>query len=346
MEAPPVQYVTTTDGTSIAYAEFGEGEPMVFLPIFIGSLHQWLRAGSRSSRVMLALAARYHLIFYDPRGQGLSTQDLSPDVSLDDFIADFEAVRERLGLQRFIMLGSCNFALLAGHYAARYPERVKALILVNGAVSWEAWRLSSVYDKLPQEDWELFLYNMAPADYTPEETQRVVDALKSSMTQRDYLVSAQAWHKAALDAVLPSLQAPTLVLHSKNFRLRSVEGPLELARRLPNARVSLMDSNWLFGHPGQAITAIDQFVAELNAAPAGEPDLPRQGELTPVLALSPRQRQVLGLIAAGKTNGEIADELVISLRTVERHVAELYAKIGARNRVEAAAYAMSHLVKA
>jgi DNA-binding NarL/FixJ family response regulator len=62
--------------------------------------------------------------------------------------------------------------------------------------------------------------------------------------------------------------------------------------------------------------------------------------------LSSRQAQVLRLIAEGKTNGEIADELVISLRTVERHVAELYAKIGVRNRVEAAAFAMSQLAKA
>jgi DNA-binding NarL/FixJ family response regulator len=65
-----------------------------------------------------------------------------------------------------------------------------------------------------------------------------------------------------------------------------------------------------------------------------------------VNSLPPRQAQVLWLIAEGKTNGEIADALVISLRTVERHVAELYAKIGVRNRVEAAAFAISQLVRA
>jgi DNA-binding CsgD family transcriptional regulator len=225
------------------------------------------------------------------------------------------------------------------------------LVLLNGAVSWEAWRLSSVYDILPQEDWELFLHNMAPLDYTPEQAQALADALRQGISQRDYLVSAPCWQRAGLENVLPRLHTPALVLHSKDFRLRSVEAPLELARRLPNAKLALMDSNWLFGHPGQAVAAIDEFMADLNA---NEADGKREtashaGEMTPpgrVSTLSARQAQVLRLIAEGKTNGEIADALVISLRTVERHVAELYAKIGARNRVEAAAFAMGQLARA
>jgi aminoacrylate hydrolase len=218
-----------------------------------------------------ALAERYRLILYDPRGQGLSSRHLREDVCLEDFLSDFEAVRQRLGLQRFIMLGSCNWALLAAHYAARYPERVKALILVNGAVSWDAWRLSSVYDTLPREDWELFLHNMCPLDYTPELAQRVVKRLKESMDQRDYLLSAPGWQAAGLEDVLHRIQTPTLVLHSRDFRLRSVEAPLELARRLPNARLSLMDSNYLFGHPGQVLAAIDDFMEAGSPSPRLRP---------------------------------------------------------------------------
>jgi len=59
--------------------------------------------------------------------------------------------------------------------------------------------------------------------------------------------------------------------------------------------------------------------------------------------LSVRQMQVLRLIAEGKTTREIADELVLSVRTVERHSADVYAKIGARNRAEATAYALSRI---
>ncbi len=52
--------------------------------------------------------------------------------------------------------------------------------------------------------------------------------------------------------------------------------------------------------------------------------------------LSPRHRQVLALIAQGRGNGQIAAELGVSLNTVKFHVRALYARLGVRNRVEAA----------
>jgi non-specific serine/threonine protein kinase len=55
--------------------------------------------------------------------------------------------------------------------------------------------------------------------------------------------------------------------------------------------------------------------------------------------LSPRELEVLRLIAAGKSNREIAEALFLSLRTVERHIANIYLKIDVHNRAEAAAYA-------
>jgi DNA-binding NarL/FixJ family response regulator len=58
--------------------------------------------------------------------------------------------------------------------------------------------------------------------------------------------------------------------------------------------------------------------------------------------LSHREVEVLVLIAAGSNNQEIADQLVLSVRTVERHINSIYRKIDARGRVEAAAYAARH----
>jgi DNA-binding NarL/FixJ family response regulator len=60
-------------------------------------------------------------------------------------------------------------------------------------------------------------------------------------------------------------------------------------------------------------------------------------------SLSSRQLDVLRLIARGKTTREIAEALVLSERTIERHIADMYAKIGARNRAEATAYALSRV---
>ena len=76
------------------------------------------------------------------------------------------------------------------------------------------------------------------------------------------------------------------------------------------------------------ITARQENLGSRPAAPATYPD-----------GLTPREVEVLRLIALGKSNREIAEELVVSLNTVFRHVSHIFSKAGATNRVEAAAYA-------
>jgi DNA-binding CsgD family transcriptional regulator len=58
--------------------------------------------------------------------------------------------------------------------------------------------------------------------------------------------------------------------------------------------------------------------------------------------LTQREVEVLQLVAAGKSNAEIAAELVLSIRTVERHISNIYGKTNSHNRVDAAAFAFIH----
>jgi DNA-binding NarL/FixJ family response regulator len=59
-------------------------------------------------------------------------------------------------------------------------------------------------------------------------------------------------------------------------------------------------------------------------------------------ALSRREAEVLRLLVAGRSNRAIAATLFVSPRTVQRHVANVYAKIGAHNKAEATAFALRH----
>ncbi len=82
--------------------------------------------------------------------------------------------------------------------------------------------------------------------------------------------------------------------------------------------------------PGLAEKIIDEFARmtrEQPAKPEGEP-------------LSKREREVLGLVAAGATNREVAARLVVSENTVEFHMRNILVKLHAANRTQAAAFAI------
>jgi DNA-binding NarL/FixJ family response regulator len=63
------------------------------------------------------------------------------------------------------------------------------------------------------------------------------------------------------------------------------------------------------------------------------------GDPLATLGLTPREREILRLVAAGWSNGRIADELGISISTASVHVSNILAKLDVENRVEAAALA-------
>ncbi len=87
------------------------------------------------------------------------------------------------------------------------------------------------------------------------------------------------------------------------------------------------------------MTLAQPLQARLLAA-AAPPDVPVRTE--PPDGLTAREAQVLGLIAAGFTNREIAERLVVSETTVKTHVNHVFAKTGARDRAAAINYANQH----
>ncbi|MFE1771447.1 alpha/beta fold hydrolase [Streptomyces sp. NPDC059008] len=115
------------DGTELAYHVLGNGRPVVCLPggptdsAYLGDLG--------------GLAAHRRLIRLDLRGTGRSaTPDDAASYRCDRLVADVEALREHLGLDRMDLLGHCAGANPAVLYASRHPERVERLALITPSV--------------------------------------------------------------------------------------------------------------------------------------------------------------------------------------------------------------------
>jgi DNA-binding NarL/FixJ family response regulator len=70
--------------------------------------------------------------------------------------------------------------------------------------------------------------------------------------------------------------------------------------------------------------------------------LKRPAEVDPLQPLSPREREVLDLIARGHSNRQIAAELIIGEQTVKTHVSNILTKLGFQDRVQAAIFAVRH----
>jgi DNA-binding NarL/FixJ family response regulator len=149
-------------------------------------------------------------------------------------------------------------------------------------------------------------------------------------------------------------------------RLTGLQATVELLRRRPQLRVlilSVHDSEQYFfealkaGASGYVLkTAANRDLVEAcRASMRGEPflypraltalirdylDRARRGEAVPEDPLTPRELQVVKLIAEGYTSDEIASDLVISRKTVDHHRAKILEKLGLRNGAELTRYAI------
>ena len=352
--APGIRYVKSRDGVSLACWMRGVGPPLVYVA---GGPWTHLRIADnpQADAWLTELGRERTLVLYDMRGTGLSQRDVS-DFALDAHVADLEAIVAAFELEAFELFGAVEGGAIAAAFAARHPKTVSRLVL------WCAWAQTAYaitgrvrsWASLIEQDWGLMAETCAhlAMGWSGGETGRQgADELRKSVTPEVMIRAMQGIGQFDVTGELSSIHAPSLVLHRRDVEWLSVDAARQLASSIPDARLVLVAGEATvpyLGDSGPVLEALREFQGAdverttarqgpANAAPVeGDPGAPRPDGLTQ------REAEVLRLIAAGLSNNDIAKRLFLSVRTVERHIGNVYGKIKTRGRANATSYAIRH----
>lgn len=326
----------------IAYATSGRGPPLVKAANWLTHLEfdwrspvwrPWFRELSRG----------FTLVRYDERGCGLSDREVE-DLSFETWVRDLESVVDAAGLDRFPLFGMSQGGPVGIAYAARHPERVSRLVLYGSyAAGWKhrseplLQRREEALIQLMADGWgrdnpafrQVFSSMFLP-EGTPEQLRWFNRLLQETTLPHIAARLEEEFGDIDVRDLLEEVRCPILVLHARRDEVIPFEAGRRLAAGLPDARFVALDGQnhvLLEEEP-----AWERFLEEVRGFLQVEED----EELPPFLErLTGREREVLDLVAAGRSNPDIAESLSIATKTVKNHVSRIYRKLGADSRGEA-----------
>jgi DNA-binding CsgD family transcriptional regulator/pimeloyl-ACP methyl ester carboxylesterase len=319
----------------------GEGAPFLHLAVDALSHIELFPRLPGARDYLERLGRGRQLIRMDFRGTGMSQreyEDHSPAALTDDV----EAVVDALGIKRLILMASSTRVTPALGLITRRPDLVTRLASTN---PWNVRPTNEGYLedypqlRLMESDWDAFveLTTIRNTGRRASDNIDTVSFVKRCIDQTNFLATLRAarpgddWERAA------KIDIPVLVVDfPQNVRIPA--GRIQaFAQRFSRGHyISLHEASLPppYGDGDLFLQALHEFL--------GPPDDPVPSVSTIERVLTDREREILKLLAAGLTQKQIAERLVISPTTVSGHVVRVYAKIGAHRRADAVSWAIRH----
>jgi pimeloyl-ACP methyl ester carboxylesterase/DNA-binding CsgD family transcriptional regulator len=341
-----IAFARSKDKTTIAYALSGEGPPLVRASTWLTHVHHdwespiwahWLRF----------MSERHTLVRYDPRGCGLSQTDVAT-ITLEDWVADLEAVVDRLELESFPLLGMSQGAAVAAEYAIRHPERVSQLTLYAPLVT--GWRgrtdpSSQKWQSMAQvvlAGWgeenmafpAMFAHLFLP-ESPPQMRQYYAELQRKSASKEVASRFMNVLGELRMFKRLKEIRVPTLVIQIARDHVVDPRSAPGVAGEIPGSQFVSIDSSnhvLLEDEPGweEFKHVFARYVPGATAPPRHDAAARER-----IGQLSQREQKILGEIAKGLNNREIAAGLFISEKTVRNHITSIFGKLGVSSRAQA-----------
>jgi pimeloyl-ACP methyl ester carboxylesterase len=261
-------------------------------------------------------------------------------------VADLEAVVDAAALDRFALYGASQGGAVAIAYAARHAERVSRLV-IHGGYARGLLKRDPTPDQIKEAQMMIELIRLGwgrenPAyrqlftsfflpDSTREEAEAFNELERVSTSPECAARLVASFGPIDVTSLAPRVKCPTLVLHVReDARVPFEEGRL-IASLISGARFVPLDGRNHMLLERQP--AFKQMFAELHAfLAAGEAPRRRDAQFPD---LTPREREILELVAHGLDNTAIATRLALSEKTVRNNITPIFDKLGVATRAQA-----------
>ena len=281
MAAPPETRYARQDGVHLAYQVLGEGPRDILLAAGGPPPIDLIWEDPGASRFLGRLSSFGRLVQFDARGWGASTRELAsgaPTVEL--WADDLRLVLDALGMERVALVGTYTGAFVSMFFAAAHPERVSALVLIEGFA--RLVRAGDYPEGMPEEVFEAGIDRYIANYGTGANLDYLAPSAAADARMRRWwgraerlagdpeLAGAYSRDLFPRDVrgVLPALRVPTLLLHRRHDPFIRVEHGRHLAAHIPGARlVELEGSDCLFfvGEGDRMADEIEEFLTGTRA---------------------------------------------------------------------------------
>lgn len=338
-----IRYLTTGDGARLAWATMGSGPALVKAANWLSHLEYDLESPIWRHWAQF-FGDHFRFVRYDERGCGMTGGD-PHKLTLEHWLGDLEAVVEASGLHEpFALLGISQGAAACVAYAVKHPERVSRLVLYGAYArgpyernSEDSARLYHAIADIARVGWadenpvfrQLFTARFIP-DASDAQVRWFNELARTTTTAEAAGALLDSRGHINIVPLLAQVATPTLVLHARQDGVVPLEEGRLLAAGIPGAQFVELESrnHVLLEHE----PAWERFCAEVLAFLGMDATSDER-----LAALTPREREIVAGLVAGRSNAQIAASLFISDKTVRNTLTRIYDKLGVRSRMQAMA---------
>ena len=220
--------------------------------------------------LMSSLSEELQLVYFDHRGQGRSARGPKNTYTLDNNVEDMEALRQYLGLEQIVVMGSSYGGMVSLTYASRYPHHVSHLIAVATAASYRfIGRAREILAQRGTQEQQAIAKYLWDGNFINEEHLKNYFQVMGSMYSLNYdpQKTQESWQRSLLsvDAInfafggflrtynileqLSAITAPTLVIGGRHDWICPPEFSQEIANNITNSQLLILENS---GHSVRA----------------------------------------------------------------------------------------------